>query len=62
MEEEKKALNEEGSDEDKLRHKSKSNSQKLLWLIFLAFVIYLVVNRLGISVLGDIFVVLSVLV
>jgi len=58
MDEEKRALDEESCGEDKLRQKSESNTQKFLWLIFLALVIYLILNRLGIGVLANISVVL----
>ena len=58
MDEKKESLNEEDCGESKLRPKSKSNTQRLFWLIFFALVIYLIVSRLGLSVLANIFVVL----
>ncbi len=58
MDEEERTLNEEDCNEDKLRPKSKSNAQHLFWLIFFVFVIYLIVVRLGLGVLANIFVVL----
>lgn len=58
MDEEKRSLNEESCDEDKPRQKRESNTQKFLWLIFFAGVVYLVIDRLGVGVLFNVIIVL----